>query len=194
MKMRVRAGLVAAVLLSASVLQGCGGDEPAAASYDGDAYVEGIVTAWKNEEVVKISDAQTRCWGGKLLGRLGIDRIQSMGTPDQFGRATVAFDLSSMKLSKTEAQGVYDDFTSCGGNTKRDARKFVGTMGFPDNLNDCLVDVVQDTMMEDFVVTSLQLGQNEATAALDSEATESGLGECVDVLTPEQLADLAGEE
>lgn len=179
MNLRSRAAVTVSVLLAGSVLAACGGDEPEAAP-DASSYVEAMASAWKNAEDTKVSDAQARCWGQKMVDRLGITRLAQVGTSQEFGRATVALDLAELKLNSMDAEAVYEDFRSCGGNLGRDKAAFLGGLGLNESITDCVGDSMDESIMKRFFVTSVT--DSSAAAAelfMEDEKFTSAVEQCV---------------
>lgn len=179
MNLRSRAAVTVSVLLAGSVLAGCGGDEPAAGP-DPASYIEATAAAWKNAEDTKVSDAQARCWGKKMVDRLGITRIAQVGTAQEFGRATVELSLGELKLNSMDAEAVYDDFRSCGGNLGRDKEAFLGGLGLNESITQCVGDSMDESIMKRFFVTSVT--DSSAAAAelfMEDEKFSTAVEQCV---------------
>jgi hypothetical protein len=177
------------VLLAGGLLAACGSDAESAP--DEAEYVEAVASAWEHTKDTKVSDAQARCWGQKMVNKLGINRVSSVGTPVEFGRRTVDLDLKELNLNKTDAQEIYDDFLSCGGNLSHDTDKILGELGLSDSMNDCVADSLDGEVMKNFFVVSVQEGNDAAAASLsEDEGLQEALTTCV-VNDPE-LADSMG--
>lgn len=187
MNLRPRATAVLTALLAGVVLTACGGDVEEAAPASARQYVEAVASAWGKAGDTKVSEEQARCWGDKLVDRLGVDRIAEVGPPTEFGRRTVDLDLAELNLSQNEAQEVYDYFDSCGGNLSRDTDKLVGELGLPEETSECIGKSLDGKVMEQFFVTSLQEGKEEGAAAVSGDGLERALADCLSTLDSELL-------
>ncbi|MFC6153915.1 hypothetical protein [Nocardioides yefusunii] len=172
-----------AVVLAAGLFAGCSADgEDSTAEVD---YVDAVAKEWQRTKGSGVTEAQARCWGQKVVDRVGIDRVRRTGLPSDFGSQSVDLDFPQLGLDAAEASAVYDDFGACGADLAADRARVVDTIGLPDELAGCMADGISEETMAKFFRTSLESGQKQASETmLQDEALESAMMGCVDALDP----------
>lgn len=184
-----RTGVGAALLLGAATLTACGGGED---SDSPEAYADAVASAWSRAQDTQVSQDQARCWGERVVDRFGVERVRAAGTPAEFGSQSVDLDLSELNLSQAEAQAVYDDFASCGGDLARDKDLLVKDLGLPEKMQGCVSDALDERVMKSFFVHALQDGKDKAAANIGQDGLQPALEKCVEAMGAE-LAESLGQ-
>ena len=180
---------LAAALLGATALGACGSD--AKNNESPTAYAEAVASAWKQAKDTQVSEAQARCWGEKVVDRLGVDRVKVAGSPVEFGSKSVDLDFTALNLSQDEAQGVHDDFASCGGDLSRDKDLLVQDLGLPAEMQTCVSNALDDSVMKSFFINALLDGKDRAAANIGEDGLQPALEKCVDAMSAELTESLS---
>lgn len=188
----VRSGAsVLAVVLAGALLVGCSAEgEDDGADLD---YVDAVASAWSRVDDTQVSEAQARCWGQKIVDRVGLDRVRSTGLPVDFGAQSVAFHFPALALTAAEAQGVHDDFGTCGADLGGDRDLLVAEIGLPEQMTACVAEGIDDATMEEFLLDTLENGGEQAATSEETLAgLEKAMAGCISDLDPE-LQELLAE-
>lgn len=84
-------------------------------STDGDAgpYVQAMTDSMLDDDDVPITEEQARCFAGKSIDIIGVDRLKKKGIEPADLRDDSALDLSDVGLSMDDGNEIYDAFEDC---------------------------------------------------------------------------------
>lgn len=188
MKTLLRA--VVLVPVTALVLSACGGGDDADADPK-KPYVDSLTTTWAQSPGV--SKPEARCWSNKFVDTVGVERLQNIGTANQFAQTVVGLDYTALGLTRGEGEEVYDHFTTCGMDLLDSMIDAVAEAEeLPAEARGCIADRVEDSEVREFMVTSMVGGSEAATEEVES--VTSALLECAFGVDMQDLLDAENAE
>ncbi|HET8931304.1 MAG TPA: hypothetical protein VFN21_11650 [Acidimicrobiales bacterium] len=143
-------------------------------------YVEAMTESMLDDDDVPITEDQARCYAGKAIEIIAVDRLQSKGiTPDDL-RDDSALDLSDVGLSMDEGNALYDAFEDC----DIDLRELMlASMGegeeVPAGVEACLDQVLTDDNLRKMMVISIVKGDDAMENDPELEQITGGLMGCM---------------
>ncbi len=174
-KINTRTGLAAIGACAVLGIAACGGTPTE------EEAIDALVESFDSDDGADLSDTEVRCVSTDIVESLGAERSLEIDENDLDGN-----------LPAEEADVVTDAFLDC-----IDVQEFFRSIfaedpelaGIPQAFTDCLIEQIGDEGLRTALVSQFS-GEGDADALSESIGADAGAA-CIDVLTPEELEELA---
>lgn len=147
---------------AATVLAACGGSDEGQ-SDEAKPYVD-VMTESMSDGDSPMTEKQARCFGENFVTIVGLDKIEEVGSPEEFADETSGGDFEDLDLSEDQGNEIYDQYDECGVNMRE---ALLEDLADDDSMDDqtkqCMDEAITDDTLRDFYVTMIVHGEDAAT-------------------------------
>ncbi|WP_101525594.1 hypothetical protein [Nocardioides houyundeii] len=167
--MKSRPRLLLLVPALALVLSACGGDDddksPDFSGGNGTSdsaqpYVEAMATSLSEGEDSPMDKKQATCFSEGFVDVIGVDRLEKIGTAEEWAKESEGLEFTELKLSKDEGGEIYDNFEKCGVDLREQMlADFADDESMDEETKTCVSDAMTEDNLREFFVTVMVEGE-----------------------------------